>query len=804
MDGLILLIIILPVIFLILLIRILSVAAEQRRTLAELSDKVTGLGQEISQLTNELKDKTVVPPVKKEVPVQKYTQPPVAEVPVVKPVAETPVETKPVTPVYNTPPAAPIEHPFTKKPIEDTVGNKQEEDAELPYTVQSNEPGKGRDLEKFIGENLANKIGITVLVLGIGFFIKYAIDKNWIGETGRVVIGLLCGVILMGFAHYLRNTYRSFSSVLVGGGLSVFYFSVAFAFHQYELIGQTEAFIFMVIISGLGVVLSIYYNRQELAILATIGAFITPFLVSTGKENHVALFTYLCIVNTGLMVLTWFKRWPAINSIALFFTTFIFGGWIIKHTVFEEVTTLPLRDALLFATLFYLLFVAMNILNSIRLKTKFTRFDFLVLLSVNALYYGAGILILDYWSGGNFKGLFTGALGIFNLVLAFVFYRKPSVDRNFVTLLIGLSISFISLVAPVQFEGNHVVLFWAAECVILLWLSQRTGIVLLRHASALVVFLMLITLFGTWEHMYFSDKTVVPVVLNKGFVTGIVVAISLFIYHKILRSFSDILFVRNVKTEEVKKTALVAAIITAYTAGVLEIWYQFDTRYTTAPLYNTYIQLYTYVVAIFLLWIYRRDPFFPVLKFLFTCLCFALYFFSADATYNVSVSLVQGWNGALFLGHWLSALLLLWLLYDLVRFFFRKQNSSWQTYSAAFTWLAATGIVILLSIELYHINLWSHYRSPNWAWWENLYYKAGLSIIWGLCSFTMMWLGMKKNFKPLRIFSLTLFTVTLIKLFAYDILNIPAGGKIAAFILLGVLLLAISFMYQRLKKIIID
>ncbi|HEX6192793.1 MAG TPA: DUF2339 domain-containing protein, partial [Chitinophagaceae bacterium] len=187
-----------------------------------------------------------------------------------------------------------------------------------------------------------------------------------------------------------------------------------------------------------------------------------------------------------------------------------------------------------------------------------------------------------------------------------------------------------------------------------------------------------------------------------------------------------------------------------------------------------------------------------------TCLCFALYFFSADATYNVSVSVVHGGNGALFLGHWLSALLLLWLLYDLVRFFFRKQNSSWQTYSAAFTWLAATGIVILLSIELYHINLWSHYRSPNWAWWENLYYKAGLSIIWGLCSFTMMWLGMKKNFKPLRIFSLTLFTVTLIKLFAYDILNIPAGGKIAAFILLGVLLLAISFMYQRLKKIIID
>ena len=87
----------------------------------------------------------------------------------------------------------------------------------------------------------------------------------------------------------------------------------------------------MVIISGLGVFLSLFYNRQELAILATIGGFITPFLVSTGQDNYSALFTYLCILNAGLMVLAWFKRWPAINSIALIFTTLIYGGWLTRR-----------------------------------------------------------------------------------------------------------------------------------------------------------------------------------------------------------------------------------------------------------------------------------------------------------------------------------------------------------------------------------------------------------------------------------------------------------------------------------------
>jgi hypothetical protein len=38
----------------------------------------------------------------------------------------------------------------------------------------------------------------------------------------------------------------------------------------------------------------------------------------------------------------------------------------------------------------------------------------------------------------------------------------------------------------------------------------------------------------------------------------------------------------------------------------------------------------------------------------------------------------------------------------------------------------------------------------------------------------------------------------------FDIRNIPVAGKIAAFFSLGVLLLVVSFMYQRLKKIIIE
>jgi len=87
---------------------------------------------------------------------------------------------------------------------------------------------------------------------------------------------------------------------------------------------------------------------------------------------------------------------------------------------------------------------------------------------------------------------------------------------------------------------------------------------------------------------------------------------------------------------------------------------------------------------------------------------------------------------------------------------------------------------------------------------EIIYIKTVLPVLWGIASFALMWLGMRYKTRVLRIISLTLFMLTLVKLFIFDIENIPPAGKIAAFFCLGVLLLIISFMYQKVKVIIAD
>ena len=212
--------------------------------------------------------------------------PPVVSQPFAPPPQPAPVSeiAKPFVPS----PEKPVEVESTNQVIEDPLSQLRRSSGSIPPPkrhIAKPEPSffeRYPDLEKFIGENLVNKIGIAILVLAIGFFVKYAIDQNWVGPSGRVAIGIAAGGILVGIAHRLRKNYKAFSSVLVGGGIAVFYFTITLAFHQFHLFSQTVSFIILIVITAFAVALSLLYDRQELAVIALLGGMSSPFMVSTG------------------------------------------------------------------------------------------------------------------------------------------------------------------------------------------------------------------------------------------------------------------------------------------------------------------------------------------------------------------------------------------------------------------------------------------------------------------------------------------------------------------------------------------
>ena len=81
-------------------------------------------------------------------------------------------------------------------------------------------------------------------------------------------------------------------------------------------------------------------------------------------------------------------------------------------------------------------------------------------------------------------------------------------------------------------------------------------------------------------------------------------------------------------------------------------------------------------------------------------------------------------------------------------------------------------------------------------------FDAGFSVSLSIAGFVQMALGMRLHQKVLRIISLSTFGIVLLKLILKDLWAMPTIGKIIVFIILGLILLVLSFLYQKLKGVL--
>jgi len=712
-----------------------------------------------------------------------------------------------------------------------TFTSKKEAEQFVPkkswyVTFKENNP----DLEKFIGENLINKIGILILVLGISFFVKFAIDKDWINEPARVGIGVLCGALIMAIAHKLKKNFAAFSSVLVAGAISIFYFTIFIAFHEYEVIeSQTVAFVIMSLITAFSVLVSVSYNRQELAILSLIGGFATPFMVSTGDGNYVALFTYIAILNIGVLAVSYFKRWKIATILAFGFTCLLFLSWTVTELWADN---LPHSGAIIFATLFYFIFSITFVISNLRNKGVFSGIDYFLLIANTFFFFGIGLTILRSWES-NYTGLFTLALAIYNIIYASILYKKFGLDKNTIYLLIGLALTFITLTIPIQFEGNQITLFWAAEVVLLFWLSLKTKINSFKLGALIIQGLTLFSLFMDWER-YWSYSEEFSIILNPLFLAGIVVSASLFLTTWILRNESEIstkFF--SIDAKSYTGFILITGIIMTYFTGILETNYQAYQYITNQASALSFTVLYHFVftaITLVIAFKFKQQILSKASLFISVASIFLyIVWFHKLPTSELSLNLINttGYKYA-FIFHYIILGCLVY--FGFVLFKQIKTSFNFKSKLSKFLpWVFVFAIVFTLSNEIMihglqfsdavvskteiaakypevgkKIYLKSIFIDNNIDNAQTQIVKIGYPILWGIFAFIFLIIGIKKQWKTLRVIALSLLGITIVKLFVYDIKNVSETGKIVAFILLGVLILIISFVYQKIKKLVID
>lgn len=688
------------------------------------------------------------------------------------------------------------------------------------------------DLEKFIGENLINKIGVLILVLGISYFVKYAIDKDWINEPARVGIGVLCGALVMGIAHKLRKNYAAFSSVIVAGAIAIFYFTIGIAFHDYHLFNQSIAFSIMVVITAFSALISLSYNRIELAVLSLIGGFAVPFMVSTGEGNYIVLFSYIIILNIGILAIAYYKKWNLVNILTYVFTVLLYGGWLADDLTGKKPHYL---GALLFGFAFYFIFILMNIINNIRTKGEFSKTQLTILASNTFLFYAAGMAILSNFHP-ELRGLFTTAIALLNLTYAWFLYKKFGLDKKAVYLLIGLTLTFITLAIPIQFEGNYITLFWAAEAVLLLWLSQKSKISSYRFGSVIVHILMIISLIMDWD-LFYSNNLPLKIIINPIFITGVFAFSSLFAIWFLLKNETETITFLNItfNPEKYKKYVLIIGLSILYLTGLLEIIYQSNTHIENINSAIALPVLYHLLFCVMLssALIKNKTNEGSQLAIIITVTNIVLFTFGfSNYAFFEHTDIIRTGKGQpiAFYLHYISLAIIVYSGYQLFQIQNRNNFSFFK--NRYFVWVAAFFIIYIASSEvMLHglvlmnspVTLQDIQTSTMYASYKSeipylreliaedvielartKIIKTGFPILWGILAFAFLIIGIKKQVKTIRIIALSLLGLTILKLFLYDISNISETGKIVSFILLGILILIISFVYQKIKVLVID
>ena len=662
-----------------------------------------------------------------------------------------------------------IEEPVEEEQEEPAMAMEEEEKIEEYTTSETN-------FEKYIGENLFGKIGILIFIIGIGFFVKYAIDQNWINETARTLMGYAVGAGMLVLAERLHKRYHTFSSLLAGGAFGIYYLITAIAFHYYDLFSHTMAFVILCATTIFMSAVSVLYDRKELAVTALVGGFIAPFIISTDSSSIISLQIYIGILNIGMFCLAMYKKWAILPMVSFGFTYIILWGTtaIGSFTDSEAVTIYPTLFA--FATLFYVIFLLPVVFI---LRTQYgenTRLGLLGIITANSfMYLIYGDFLLQHFEASSdttaYLAFFIAAVNL--AIHLYLRFRVEGQDtlRN---LMLGLAVTFASMGIPILFSAANVLMVWAAESVLLLWLFTKEKNRIYELASAVLLLLTLGALAYYRTTDTFIHDTGDSLFFNGAFFVTTFVSIAYYVVAVIMQ------FNKELFSDTKRLIAYTPCNAIAYALGfsILFLAFRDNFHFHLEQPISEYASLLTANIMLLGGALILRKRF----EISENKLAYEISLYLAGILFAMTVWNYTAPEGLLL--RWLMALVTIAHMAYCMRgqlLVTSNQRNLHIEYSIISTlmWLTLTRLLLITFNE---VN-----------------FSTAFSLSLGIAAFILMCIGMRYHSKEIRIVSLAEFGIVIGKLILNDVWAMPALGKIIVFISLGAILLILSFLYQKLK-----
>lgn len=653
----------------------------------------------------------------------------------------------------------------------------REENKEIPPPVQKDWLTPVFD---FLKQNALTIIGIFTLVLGIGYFVKYAIDKNWIGETVRAGIGVCTGAGIIIIGHFLRKNYTAFASIITGGGIAMLYFTATIAFREYHIFTQNTAFVITALITAASIILSYYYKSEVLIIFSLIGGFSAPLMISTGQSNYPFLFVYLTLLNIGMLVVSFLQHWKSVGWTAYIFTTAYLFYWTNESPELLSIT---------FYMISYVIFYLFALHDYIR-KSILSTSDILILAFAN---FSSVLGLLYIFDTLAYEPPIIFPL-IFAAVNSILLFREHG-RKNFgvaYSVFAGLVTSLMTTAVAIQFKTHLITSIWAIETTLLLFIWKKTGHKIFKIFFYILFPLVIIAQIVTWTE--YLGATNFNIIFNPPFITSSFTIISIIINLYLLRNTG--------KESQEKVNPIFEDLITMISYGVIYISLLLEITYHVSGMpwsAIVSIGLLFSIYYLFILLLFRKPL--NIRSDIQTVLIYQFFFLiilttSVSTLPVVTAILTKKLHVSFYLLHLLQWIPFIYVCSRIIPLSqFHKARISY--------WILSLALIISVSCELHHSyvlmvanNIPHSYEASEHF---NILY---LPIVWTILASIFIYMGLKKDIQEYNKVGFALIGLMVLKLYGYDVWQMDNISRISAFIALGIILLLSSFVFQRLKNII--
>ncbi|HKI19521.1 MAG TPA: DUF2339 domain-containing protein [Isosphaeraceae bacterium] len=660
----------------------------------------------------------------------------------------------------------------------------------------------GYSMEYAVASTWLLRLGVVILVMGFGFFLKYEIDKGWIAPSGRVALAILAGVgLLVGGIRLLGTLYHLLGQGLIGGGIATLYLSIYAAVNYYHLIGIYSAFALMGLITIATGVMAVRFNSLLIAVLGIIGGYGTPVMLSTGAVNFVGLFTYVLLLGCGVLGISLKKNWHLLNYLGFVCTYGLFAVSMKDYQQGEFWNVMP------FLAAFFVLYSTTLFVFNIVQRTKSTLLELIGLLLNAGIFFGAGYVLVNEAYGQRAVAVVTLGLTAFYAGHVYYFLVRRIADRELMLSFMGLAIFFLAVTIPLLLSHEWITVSWAIQALVMLWLADKLKSEFLRQVAFLLYGIVLFR-FGLMDlpAQYASAPPAASVALGDYFkhliermiVFGVPIGSVAGAYFLLgaPRASGRLVVDQANDVDQWVRTQWAVRCSVILVAGMAFLYLHLELNrtlgYLFAPSRLTVLTLLWVGMCLLLLREYLAGPSQPVLG--------ALALFAAGVLVKLVLFDLPFWelgDAMVYRGTYsfTDSVMRLVDFGAIAAFFF-----------LAFTWLGATpglphadklagwlalGLTfVFLSLEL---NTFLYQFVPALR-------AGGISILWSLFALSLIVGGIHKNAEPLRFTGLGLFTVVGLKVFFSDLANLDQFYRIIAFIVLGILILSGAFLYLKYRQ----